>query len=184
MPGVKIHIIFRIPVFSKTDAATPAAPYGTVFDDPSFRPVGADKAVLICGRGRPGGRTLVDIEAGHCYIIYAVFIRHEAVPPDQNFYLLGIGIQVMEIGIKYCLIAVLLRIPFPYGFLSVPGTRIGRTADTFLQSHCLIHHPVVQKHAAGMAYSRRKVPVAADHSRIGIIGAENAVVHPVYPGIP
>ena len=183
MLGIKIHVVLGVAVLAQADAAALAAPDRAVLDDPALGPVRADQAVLIRRRRGPGGGALVDVKAGDGDVVQAVLVRHEAVAPHEDFDLLGIGVQLVEVGVQHGLAAVLLGVPLPGGFFLVPGTGVRFGLLAFLQRDGLIQHLVVQEHRAGVAHRRREIPVAADHGGVGVVIAEHAVVHPVHPHI-
>src|SRR5699024_289911 len=69
----KVMVVVRIQIFSKRDTGTFAVADLTVFNDPSFGPVGSDHTILVSCRRRPGGCCFVNIETADSNIADACF---------------------------------------------------------------------------------------------------------------
>lgn len=83
-PGEPFVVVVRLFVFSQGNAGTFGVGYFAVFNDPSFRPVGADHTFLVGGWRRPLGSGLGNCKAGQSDVAHPFFIRIEAVLMPGN----------------------------------------------------------------------------------------------------
>ena len=177
VPGGEIHVVFRIAVLSEGDPAAAAVGDLAVLDDPATAPVRPDHAVLIRGGGGPGGGRLGNLKAADRDVVYAGFVRQEAVAAHADLHLLPVGIETAEVRKEDRPAVLLPGEPFVPGLLRLPGAGVRLAGETLLQGHGLVHHAIVQEHGARVPDSRREVPVSVDIGRVGIVVPEHAVVH-------
>ena len=177
----EVVVVLGVEVLAERDAAALAVGDLAVLDDPALGPVGADHAVLIGGGGRPGGGGLLDIKAADRDVVHAGFGGQEAVAADVDLHLLGVGIIALEVGVDHGLVAVLLGVPLIGRELSLPGVGIGLGLDAGLEALHLVELAVVEIDRAGVAHEGAEVPVALDERGVGVIAAEGAVAHAVFP---
>ena len=181
--GVKVHIVFRVPVLAQGNAAAAAVADFAVLNDPALGPVGADHAVLIGGGRGPGGGGLLDIKTAHGDIAHAGLVRHKAVAPHVDLHFFFVGVLALEIGKQHGFLAFLAAEPLVSALLRLPAGGIDFALDALLQTYRLIHHQIVDIYRAGMPHRGREIPVAAHEGGIGIVRPENAVIHPGRPDI-
>ncbi len=173
--GAPLVFVVRLEIFAQRDAGALRVGNLAVLDDPALRPVRADHALLIGGRRGPGGGGLLHREPGKRDVIDALLVRIEAVAAHVDLHVLPVRIRALEIGVNHSEIAVLLGIPLIDGEIRIPGAAVDRGVQDAVERERLVHGLAVEIYLAGMYGILGVVPVAHNHSGVGVIGSENPV---------
>ena len=179
----EVVVVVRVKILAQRDAGALAVADLAVLDDPALGPVRADHAVLVGGGRRPSGGGLVDVEAAHGDVANARLGGHEALAAHVDLHVLLVRVLAVEVGVNHGLAAVLFGVPLPAGRLRLPGVGVHLGLQAFLDAGRLIKRLVVQIHRARVLAAAGKVPVAVDIGGVGVVAAEDAVVHTAHPHV-